>query len=427
MPWTGAGYPSLKPTEWDGSELDEEQTRTLVQLMADVGSAMNAAGDATTYIRRSLERIGYVYGLRNLGVFVVPTLLLLRYGADRVTFVDLSSRPLDLRLDQVSDIYRLVDEVEQGNVGPAEGLTRLQEALHKPPRFGWLAAVVGMALIAAGIALVLRPSAGELLLAIALGIVVGLVKGALGRWPPIWPLVPAASGLVVAAIALVLAEEAFDVRPLRVVIPALATFLPGAALTVAMIELSNGDLIAGGSRLAYSAARLLLLVFGVVVAVEWIGVPRTAVAPETIGFPAIAGAIGVVAFTSGVYLHYSAPPGSWPWLLVVVAAAWTAQQVASQFLGGQMGGFFGGVVMVVASTLVQSRSGAPPMIVSYTPAFWLLVPGAVGFEGLAQLVNEDPAAGIDDLVTMAITMVSIALGMLFGLLLAGRRRAFEVV
>jgi uncharacterized membrane protein YjjP (DUF1212 family) len=102
--------------------MTESEVRLLIQFMSEIGAAMNGAGDATTFIRRSLQRIGQAYGLRNLGVFVVPTLLLLRYGDDRSTFVDLSSQiPADLRLDQVAAVYELVEEAEAGRVRPPLG------------------------------------------------------------------------------------------------------------------------------------------------------------------------------------------------------------------------------------------------------------------------------------------------------------------
>jgi uncharacterized membrane protein YjjP (DUF1212 family) len=298
---------------------------------------MHAAGDATTFVRRTLERIARAYGLANVDVSVSPTLLLLRYGADRSTFIDLSTRIAgELRLDQITDVYALAEEAEQGRVTPAEGQLLLRAALSRGARFGWLLRVAGLGMIAGGVSLVLGPSFAELSLAVDLGIVVGLIKEAFGRLPPTWPLVPTVCGLLASTIAFLLAGEGADIRPLRVVIPPLATFLPGAALTVAMIELANGDLISGGSRLAYCAACLCLLVFGVVIGAEWAGIPVAEVeTTDELLAPLLASAVGVVAFTIGVSLHSSAPPGTWPWLLAVVAVAWAGQELGAELLGAR--------------------------------------------------------------------------------------------
>jgi Putative threonine/serine exporter len=63
-----------------------------------------------------------------------------------------------------------------------------------------------------------------------------------------------------------------NVSAASVLLPPLSVFLPGAAITVAIIELSAGDIVSGGSRLAFGAARLRLLVLGVVIAAETVGV-----------------------------------------------------------------------------------------------------------------------------------------------------------
>jgi uncharacterized membrane protein YjjP (DUF1212 family)/uncharacterized membrane protein YjjB (DUF3815 family) len=411
----------------DGPQaLDEAEIRLLIQFMSEIGAAMNGAGDATTFIRRSLQRIGRAYGLRDVGVFVVPTLLLLRYGDDRSTFVDLSSQiPTDLRLDQIAALYDLVEEAESARIRPVDGMTRLRLIVRTPTRFKGYLRVFALTLITAGIILLLRPSWEELVLSLALAVIVGLMKEAAGRWPPVWPLVPAAAGLVAGSAAFLIINEGFECRPLQVLIPPLATFLPGAALTVSMIELSNGDIVAGGSRLAYGTMRLFLLVFGLIVAAQWSGLPGTSTTSEAIPLSRYFPMLGLLAFTVGIYLHFSAPEGSFPWLLLVVAAAWLGQQVGSLFLGGYPGGFVGGMAMIVVARLIQDQPGAPPLIVSFTPAFWLLVPGAIGLEGLARIVQESPSSGIDDVLAMFVTMISIALGVLVGLMISGSSRALE--
>jgi uncharacterized membrane protein YjjB (DUF3815 family) len=83
------------------------------------------------------------------------------------------------------------------------------------------------------------------------------------------------------------------------------------------------------------------------------------------------------------------------------------------------------MAMIVVARLIQDRPGAPPLIVCFTPAFWLLVPGAIGLEGLARIVHENPQAGIDDVLAMFVTMISIALGVLVGLMISGSSRALE--
>jgi uncharacterized membrane protein YjjB (DUF3815 family) len=194
-----------------------------------------------------------------------------------------------------------------------------------------------------------------------------------------------------------------------------------------MIELANSDIVAGASRLAYGFVRLMLLTFGVIVAAQWIGVATPTAPDASLPLGALVPFLGVIVFTFGVSLHYSAPRASFGWLLAVVLAAFAGEQFGSLFFAGHLSGFFGGVAMILVARLVQVHSAAPPLIASVTPAFWFLVPGAVGFEGFTELAREDPVAGLDDLLTMVLTMISITLGVLLGLLVSKSKHAQDSI
>ena len=359
MPWVVEPTPIAE----DGAlEPQEERTRQLIQFMSELGAAMNSAGDATTFIRRSLLRIARAYGLRDLRISVVPTMLLVRYGRDQATVMDMTDNlPVELRLDQVAQLYDLLEEAEAGKVEPALGLQRLRQALKQPVRSRRPVELAGLSLLALGIGLVLESSALELLICTLLGACAGLIKLAAGRWPAVWPLVPVAAGSITASIAFVLIEAGLEVRTLNVLLPALAAFLPGATITVSMIELSSGDIVAGGSRLAAGSTRLLLLVLGIIIASQLVSPPASTASPSDLPLPRLAPLLGLVVFTCGVALHFTAPTGAFFWMLAVACAAWGAQQATGSLLGGYLSAAIGGAVMIVVARLEQVRPSAPPM------------------------------------------------------------------
>ncbi len=318
-----------------------------------------------------------------------------------------------------------MEDAEAGRVEPAAGLERLHQTLRLEPRFNDLVSVTGLGMISGGVSLVLGPSAPALLVCFALGLLVGLVKLLAGRVPALWPIIPAGSAAIVSLVGFLAIKAGLDVSPASVVLPPLAVFLPGAAITVAMIELSAGDIVSGGSRLAFGAARLLLLVLGVVIAAQTVSATLASSTYADIPFAPLARSLGVILFTIGVCLHFDAPRGSFPWLLLVVGAAWSTQQVSNLVLGSYLSAVLAGAVMVCVARIVASRPAAAPLIVSYTPAFWLLVPASLGLRSLTELAQSTAPSAISDLLLMILTMIAIALGILVGLFISGKRQVYE--
>ena len=63
---------------------------------------------------------------------------------------------------------------------------------------------------------------------------------------------------------------------------------------------------------------------------------------------------------------------------------------------------------------VQQRRSGPPVPVTFLPAFWMLVPGALGLEGVTQIVGADAVQGLGDFFNALLSIVAIAAGVLVG-------------
>ena len=99
--------------------------------------------------------------------------------------------------------------------------------------------------------------------------------------------------------------------------------------------------------------------------------------------------------------------------LLVLYIAYSAQVLGDGLLGGVLSAFVGALCVTPVCALVARQPSGPAALVSFTPAFSLLVPGAIGLVGVADVLGGDAAAG-DSLVATLSTMVAIALGVLAG-------------
>ncbi|MDH2416281.1 threonine/serine exporter family protein [Nocardioides sp. CER19] len=385
----------------------------LLALLRNLGVAMCEAGDAADRVTVILDDVAHAYAATGVRFFVLPTGVFVSIAdgpRSRVDFAPSSNRTL--RLDQIDELYRIVDDIRHHQLDVEGAATRLRAMHASRPRFGPVLTVVATAVLTAGLGLMLNPTAVALPAYVVLGLLVGSLRWFAGRHPALEPVLPVVTAGVVTWVCFQF-SGLVDSRPLDIVIPALVTFLPGAALTMATIELSGGSMISGASRLVYGLERLLFLSFGIATGVALAGLPGS---DETVGHPLGAWApwVGVLVFAVGQYVASPAPRRSLLWLLVVLYVAYATQTIAGTALGSLGGSLVAAAVVLPAAYAVQARPSGPPVMVTFLPAFWLLVPGALGLQGVTELVGADSAAGLGDFINALMSVAAIAVGVQLG-------------
>lgn len=397
----------------------EADRALLAEFLLRLGQAYLAAGEQTARVELILRRSATSYGVHRARVVAFPTALFLSLhaaGGEQVTLAEGPAQPL--RLDQISDVYSLGQQAQQGRIAPREGIRQLAAILQKPARFGALGVIGGHAILSVGLAMVLRPVLANVLAAALLGAVVGALK-AVNRDRPVLsvPMSVVAAALVSALVFLAL-EQGLTLDPLHVLVPPLIAFLPGAMLTRGMVELAYGDMVSGSSRLITGFVQLVLLAFGlaagaIVVGYQPENLIDATVDPKELPWEQVAAWLGALVFGTGAYFHFSAPQRSYAWMLLVLLAAFAAQELAAGVFGEPISGFFGMLVATPLGYLIQLRFRGPPAMVTFLPSFWLLVPGALGLVSVKQMLS-DRSVGMDGLMMALAAIVSIALGTLIG-------------
>jgi uncharacterized membrane protein YjjP (DUF1212 family) len=394
-----------------------------VQFMLELAAALNRAGEPVALNQASMERIARAYGVTDARVAVMPDVVLAAGGRGTPAALDFAHLdPSGHRLDRTAAIAALQAEAERGAVSPEEGLRRLRQIEGLPHRFGTLGVIAGHTVLTAGLALILQPTPQALGMAAVFGALIGWLKISTRHMATVAVLLPVTAATLVSFLAFWIAPDKTIDGSMRVLIPALVTFLPGGLLTTATLDLAAGETISGSSRLVAGTMQLVLLSFGLVAGAELAGVSLdeaiTNRSQNTFGD--WAPALGVVVFGIGAYFHFSGPSRSLGWLLLVVASAWVGQQLGGHLLSKDLAGFFGGLLVTPVSAWVERRPSGPPQLATFLPAFWVLVPGAVGLIGMAEFVGSNREAGLDHFVHSLITFISIGLGVLVGNALALR-------
>jgi uncharacterized membrane protein YjjP (DUF1212 family) len=393
-------------------------TPTTVAFLVELGGAMIDSGYTVTQIQVTLRRVLEANGVPDGQVIVMPTALFVSVpGATTVETAVAAAGLHGLRLDQVDAVSRTVVAAETGAISASDGLDALRRARALEPPFGPASRTLGYAVLSTGLALILQGTAADLLVAAALGAGVGALlvmtrdSGTAAR-----AVLPFLCAFLVAVSVFVLGHLHADISVLPALVAPLVTFLPGALLTTGVIELSTGQMISGAGRIATGLLQLVMLALGIAAAAKLVGIAaRSLEPPGSAPLGDLGPWVGVALFGAGVLVHHCARRESLGWMILVLYVAYGAQIIGGLFLGSILSAFFGALVMSPVASFVALRPTGPPVQVSFLPAFWLLVPGALGLVGVTQLLGANRADSLDVLVSTGTTMIGISFGVLIGL------------
>lgn len=392
----------------------DQTPAAVLDLLRRLGVALCQSGEAVDRVGQILEEVALAYDARRVRFFVLPTGVFVRLETDEGANIDFQPGSADqLRLDQIDAVYRLVDQIRRRQIDAVSAGSEIDRILLSPPRFGAVAVILGTMVLTLGLGMLLNPSLSALPAYPALGAIVGVMAWWARRSEALSVILTVATSFVVSWAAFQFAEPLLNAPALDIVIPSLVTLLPGATLTIATVELSSGSIMSGATRLVFGLERLLLLAFGIAMGAQLAGVgPAVTAHPDRLG--PWAPWVGLVLLGLGFNVAFSAPRNALVWLLMMLSLAYGVQVISGELLGTLGSCFVAGAVIVPVAYVVQERAGGPPAQVTFLPAFWMLVPGALGLAGVTEILSEGQAAGIADFLNALLSIVAIAIGVLVG-------------
>ncbi|QIM17700.1 threonine/serine exporter family protein [Leucobacter coleopterorum] len=392
---------------------------TTIAAMASVGEAMLDANYSVVAVHRVLDDIARVDGFPEMEVVVFPTALILSSrGGGEVQTAAVQTGSSRFQLHQVDALDRLVAGLRSGSIPSSEARERVRELRQlSSPYSGWLR-ILAYVVICASIAVLLGASWVGLAFAGALGAVVGTALVFSARAPRRYqPLITVGLAFGVSTAVFLFTSAGWDPGILSSLVAPFVILLPGALLTTGVIELASGEMMSGAGRLAAGSMQLVLLAAGFVAGAMLVGVPQIQLTEAYGSLGPVAPWIAVLLFGVGIVINQGGRGRSIPWTLLVLFIAYGTQVVSSTVFGGVLSAFFGAFAMTPVAVWVSRHPSGPAAMVSFLPAFWLLVPGALGLVGVTSILSGD-SAGSTALVTTIATMVSIALGIVAGSVLA---------
>ncbi len=395
---------------------DGESIHGMFEFLTELGKSLTAAGISVTAVQSILEDITEAYNVK-AEIIVLPTILLIKLGNEESAPLTAANQlPGSLPLHHVSELYELIYRAEKAEISPIEGKKRVKEILSEKHRFGKIGIFIGYILFAIGLGMLLQPTSQQLIASGGSGAIVGLLLILSKDRPRFALILPVIAALLVSTFLFWGIKQGLIEGSIAALVPALAYFLPGATFTTGMFELASGNIVSGSSRIIYGIAILFLLLFGVLIGIQITGLPQQEViaAPAINIFKGWMPFVGILIFSVGMYFFMSIRDKDLPWIILVLYIAFLGQQFGNYFIGGFSGAFSGSLLMTISGTLVGRSPLRTPSFVSILPAFWVLVPGSLGFISVASLIGQNYFSAVNDITGVVMTVVAISLGLLVG-------------
>ena len=374
---------------------------------------MAAANYPVTLVRNVMQQTARAYGLDH-EFLALPNYV--QVGSASGEGIYIANPDFNVRYDQSFPLAKLVARAPSGTVSPEEGMAELERIRNLDKRFPLWITVLGYAVQSIGLALILQPTPWSLYGAATLGLLVGGLTVIGRRNEAIGYMLPTVCAFLVAFIVF-----KFDSRwhvgtdSLRALAAPLATFLPGAGITLAVIELATNHVVSGASRLVAGFMQIAQLAFGILIAAQLAGIADASLdATQLNRLGPWAPFVGVLVYGLGIWLNFAPPTKFLPWMVLMLYVAYAGQWIGNAVLGSYASGFGGGLTLILFALAISHRPNTPPTMSLVVPGFWLLVPGSLGFMGITQLLGTHSTAVF---TATLISMMSIAVGVQTGLLL----------
>jgi uncharacterized membrane protein YjjB (DUF3815 family) len=318
-------------------------------------------------------------------------------------------------LDQVSEMKALLLEVEGGHVPAAAAIERLEVLQRHPARWSRPWQVVGLGLFATGFGISVQATGQEVVASAVLGLLVGVVAVLAQGHPRFTLVAPFTCSVIVSTLVLIAYKHGWiEGGPIQLMVPCLFFFIPGDAISAGMLELADGRITPGATRVIYSVGVLLVLAFGALIGTVLANVPTSFLfdveVENTLGFWAVW--FGWLIFAVGTMLTFSMRPADFPWALALILLTAGAAQLGTRAFGDVVGTFIGAVVMTVTALLLARSPRRPPAYILYLGAFYVLTPGSHGLRGFESWLGGHPIQGFQGLGDMVALFTALAVGML---------------
>jgi uncharacterized membrane protein YjjP (DUF1212 family) len=417
--------PNVHTGDWPIPSPLDPDPQAAIGFVLRIGQALHATGYAAHRIEAVMERVASQLGLQGQ-FFATPTSIFAAFGPlERQRTHLMRVGAADDDLGRLADLDQVVGQVMKGELLPAEGSVRIDKIMTAPPRYSGLLNVLAYGVLSASGARFLGGGGLEIAAAGGIGLMVGLLDRVAAKVAPLGRVFVPLAAFLAAFTAGLLAEWLPGLTVFLVTLAGLIVLLPGWTLTLGMTELATRHLLAGMARLSAAFILLISIVVGMAVGLK---AATFFVGPIAVGAPVkLAGwtlYVALFALPLGAAVLLKVKPRDIPWVLGSGIIAFLGGQLGARLLGPELGAFFAALFVGLASNVYAWTSDRPTSV-TLVPGILLLVPGSIGFRGVASLLDRKTISGVETAFTAVLIAAALTAGILTATVLGPQRRRYR--
>jgi uncharacterized membrane protein YjjP (DUF1212 family) len=385
----------------------------LFEYLLEIGGTLMSCGCSTPRLEATLREIAALEGYE-AAAFAVPTGLFLSLRgpgleSGMVRLVRVEEWALDLQ--RLALVDRIFNDVIERRYGLPEARRRLDAVDHSRPAYPRVLRWLATAGAAGASAIFFRGGLGEVLVAFLggglLGILFALMPTRLRH------LQDFLGGLLAGGISVAATWRFPELSREVLVLSIVILLVPGMALTTALSELSQKNLVAGGARLMDAMMVFLMILFGIAAAIgveQLVGL-KVAPAPARGDTGLLFQVVALVVTAFGFCILFAVPRRFLVTAMISGAIAWIVTGVGARHLPPYLSAFLAAFTVSLYANGV-ARALNRPAQVFLLPGLVLLVPGSFGFLSLEAFLRGEFLGGAAKGFEMFLIAGAIVTGLL---------------
>lgn len=386
-------------------------------FLATMARELHMAGLATDALEETLLGIAAAIGI-DVQVFALPTNITLGIGPrwnQKVVMMRLEPARVNLRKIAVLNV--IYDDLRIGNIDYREAAVLVNNIDRQWPGLNVAWEIPALALVAAGVGILLGANLREIFAAACIGAFTGVIS-----YFGSHNAVVARLFEVIAAFGGTLIVAAFThfIGPINIydsIVAGVVVLLPGYSLTLALHELANGDLVAGVARLGKVLSVLLALGCGAFLGFAVIG-PSLLQTGDT-HMHAVASRYWILAsvlMAAGLSIDLDARLRDFVWVFAASFVALLVSHLLASTPVHQVAAFGAAFICGIVANL-GARFLRIPQPVMLVPALLVLVPGSLSYESVLFAFQQNISTSLTFASNASFAAIELVAGLLLSQLL----------